>query len=332
MLLRALICVIPLLAMSMKMNDLELVLDLRGSWKFNIGDDPNWAKPEFDDSDWIDINAPAPWENEGFHGYDGYAWYRRQIRIDPMAKDDGNMYYLDLGYIDDVDEAFFNGELIGFNGDFPPEFRTAYRSHRLYPIPKALLRDDGNNQIAIRVYDVISSGGMNSGSPGVYRKPAGKIRKIMVLEGIWKFHYGVDPLYRQTNFDDEDWLQLMVPGFWGSIKSVEREEFGTYRKQFVLTEGLQQEKNLILFLGKIDDYDKVYLNGTLIGEMKDELPMSQTYSWRTYRAYSIDPDVLNRYGENLITVEVEDIGGKAGIYEGPVAIATRANYKSLLGE
>ena len=35
----------------------------------------------FDDSEWEKINVPSSWENQGFHGYDGYAWYRTSFKL-----------------------------------------------------------------------------------------------------------------------------------------------------------------------------------------------------------------------------------------------------------
>ncbi|MBP1691710.1 MAG: hypothetical protein H6Q32_1062, partial [Bacteroidetes bacterium] len=57
-------------------QDLRTVLDLRGRWKFEVGDDPRWAEPSFSDKDWASLVVPSQWETQGFPGYDGYAWYR----------------------------------------------------------------------------------------------------------------------------------------------------------------------------------------------------------------------------------------------------------------
>jgi hypothetical protein len=57
----------------------RMIEDLRGTWKFQIGDDQRWADPSFNDEKWDNIFAPSPWENEGYPGYDGYAWYRKRF-------------------------------------------------------------------------------------------------------------------------------------------------------------------------------------------------------------------------------------------------------------
>ena len=60
-------------------NEWDRVIKFKDQWKFSIGDDFNWANPAFDDGDWENILVPSPWEDEGYHGYDGYGWYRRSL-------------------------------------------------------------------------------------------------------------------------------------------------------------------------------------------------------------------------------------------------------------
>jgi len=61
----------------------------------------------------------------------------------------------------DVDETFLNGERIGGMGSFPPEYRTAWDKARRYRIPASLVRGDGSDVLAVRVFD----GGGNGGDP-----------------------------------------------------------------------------------------------------------------------------------------------------------------------
>src|SRR5687768_10787322 len=58
-------------------EDWDKVLNLRGTWKFSIGDNRKWADPKYVDNDWENIDVPSNWEDEGFNGYNGYAWYRK---------------------------------------------------------------------------------------------------------------------------------------------------------------------------------------------------------------------------------------------------------------
>ena len=127
-------------------------LSLQGKWKFIIGDNLDYAKVTCDDSDWNIISVPAYWENEGYPGYDGYAWYRLNPLIPKKLKD--NNLYLRLGRIDDVDEVYINGHKLnqwGYHGQF---YRSSLAMDREYEIPPDLLHFGKKNLIAVRVYDL----------------------------------------------------------------------------------------------------------------------------------------------------------------------------------
>jgi sigma-B regulation protein RsbU (phosphoserine phosphatase) len=57
------------------------VINLTGPWRFQIGDDPRWADPNFDDSSWPVVTLDEPLTGQGVEPYSGFAWYR--IRLEP---------------------------------------------------------------------------------------------------------------------------------------------------------------------------------------------------------------------------------------------------------
>src|ERR1700749_3209178 len=57
------------------------VINLTGPWRFQIGDDPRWADPSFDDSSWPVVTLDEPLTGQGVEPYSGFAWYR--IRLEP---------------------------------------------------------------------------------------------------------------------------------------------------------------------------------------------------------------------------------------------------------
>ncbi|MDZ7722385.1 MAG: beta galactosidase jelly roll domain-containing protein [candidate division KSB1 bacterium] len=149
-------------------RDLNKEIDLSGVWLFEIGDDLNYAKPGYDDSRWSKVSVPSPWENEGFPGYDGYGWYRIKITIPKHLQN--KLIYLKLGQIDDVDRTYFNGHLLGGNGDFPPHYQTAYDKNRLYEVPAGFINYGKQNVITVRVYDYHHRGGIVYGDIGIYSR------------------------------------------------------------------------------------------------------------------------------------------------------------------
>ncbi|MEP0368540.1 MAG: beta galactosidase jelly roll domain-containing protein [Cyclobacteriaceae bacterium] len=311
----------------------RLLLDLRGSWKFNIGDKEYWKDESYDDEEWQSIFVPAAWENEGFSGYDGFAWYRKTFDL-PLK---GRSQYItfDAGYIDDADEVYLNGQLIGMDGSMPPHFRTAYNSHRRYTVPTTLLKDR-NNVIAIRVYDKSIDGGIIKGRIGFYEN-TDVPQSIYPLSGVWKFNNGDNFSWSDADYDDEEWENAMIPGTWKGYKDYSFTKFwgsdisyAWYRKQFVIPEYLENRSDLVLILGKIDDFDRTYLNGHLIGETDDGEPFGSSRSYEELRIYAIPPQYLNDYGINTIAVRVKDIGGDAGIYEGPIVICREQDVRQAL--
>ncbi|MFP4548786.1 MAG: beta galactosidase jelly roll domain-containing protein [Fidelibacterota bacterium] len=312
---------------------LTFALDLRradiliSSWRFEIGDNLKWADPKFDDSNWEKINVPSSWEEEGFPGYDGYAWYRVKFKFKESPRK--SAYYLKLGVIDDIDVTFVNGHMVGFNGSFPPDYQTAYNVHRQYIVPAEYLNFDGPNVIAVRVYDDHGPGGIHYGDVGVYKNKS-PVTPIVELSGRWKFQTGDNLHWKAPDFDDEDWKDIFVPGVWQMQGYKDYLGFAWYRREFFLRNQWQDE-NLILLLGKIDDLDETYLNGQLLGktgEMVEQNGQIPLHGWEysALRAYYIPRDLLNYGQNNIIAVRVYDGRTYGGIYEGPVGIITREQY------
>ena len=308
-------------------NDLRRVPILISDWHFEIGDNMEWVKPDFDDSNWEKITVPGTWEAGGFPGYDGYAWYRVKFKI--KEPEDDVIYYLKLGAIDDVDATFVNGHLVGFNGSFPPNYITAHQNIRQYLIPGKYLNKNGANLISIRVYDGGGQGGIKWGDVGLYKKEKA-VNPIIELSGMWKFKTGDEMVWKDSDFDDSDWNELFVPGIWQFQGYQGYEGFAWYRNEFELSDDWKNE-NMILLLGKVDDLDETYINGQLVGKtgtMPENLESfeNNNWDWQQQRAYYIPKNLLNYNGKNTIAVRVFDGMTYGGIYEGPVGIITRKQY------
>jgi hypothetical protein len=308
--------------------DLAPLLDLSGSWKIELGDNAKWSNPAFDDSKWDRIYVPAPWEEEGYPGYDGYAWYRKHFKADEDFRT--MSLYLRLGYIDDVSEVYLNGHMIGYTGMFPPDFMTGYAIALECLIPNDYLRYDSDNIIAVRVYDRQQAGGITHGDVGIYER-RDFIKLDYDLSGMWKFKTGDDKSWAERTFDDSRWQDLKVPLIWDAQGYKNYDGFAWYRVKFKLPAGLAS-KRLVLLLGRIDDMDEAYLNGEQIGRT-GRLRYGLTKkdydgSYREQRAYSIPTSLLNTNGDNTLAVRVQDVWLHGGIYDGPVGLITRDKYSA----
>lgn len=307
----------------------EQVLNLSGLWKFTIGDEREWRLRNFDDSDWEEIKVPSSWENQGFHGYNGFAWYRKSFSF-PQNKSDKNIY-LHLGYVDDVDEVYFNGQLIGVSGGFPPYYQTAYNAYRKYFVPSEIINKTDANIIAVRVYDAELEGGILSGNIGLYQAKIG-LSPDLNLSGAWRFSPGDDSSWISKSFNDSEWNKIFVPAHWETQGFKDYDGFAWYRKSFAIPEELHSEK-LILLLGKIDDIDQAFINGKFVGstgiwiESKTPTEFNRNNEYQELRAYFIPDGLLNKDGENVIAVRVYDGFRDGGIYEGPIGLITQKNYR-----
>lgn len=301
-------------------QDLKKVMDLNERWKFTIGDRQEWANPNFNDSDWEWVDVPSAWENQGFHGYNGYAWYRKTFNKKQLPENQA--LYLQLGNIDDVDEVFFNGKRIGKTGNFPPHYSTAYNSFRRYNIPANLIRE--NNTIAVRVYDDVGEGGIIHGDVSLLMDME-SIPVDVDLSGTWKFKTGQ---YAHQSIDQlESWDEIIVPGNWENQGYKNYDGYACYALEFKLEEKFSNDR-MVLIMGKIDDIDQVYINGVLVGqsgEFKPQTVRERSDSWQQIRAYFLPVDLLIN-GKNKIQVRVYDAMQGGGIYAGSVGLISQENY------
>lgn len=324
----ALICLVGQPVKSNSYNeDLTLLMSLKGTWSFSIGISDEWISPKFDDSDWETIKVPASWEDQGFNGYNGYAFYRKKITIPPTYK--GRMLYLKMGYIDDVDAVYLNGHKIGSTGSFPPNYITAYNASRTYYIPEQYINFDGLNLITVKVYDSQQVGGIVSGDIGIYGGRA-SVQFEVNLQSQWKFKPGDDPARKEAGYNDSQWDNLFVPAKWEDQGYRDYDGFAWYRKTFVYG-GNSSDKTMVVLMGKIDDIDQVFINGTLVGETGTfpAKPGQRAYTdqqYNAFRGYYFPASLLKKGQKNIIAVRVLDTGGEGGIYQGPVGIITQTQY------
>lgn len=112
-------------------------------------------------------------------------------------------------------------------------------------------------------------------------------------------------VYAAVDLDDSAWHSIQTPKVWEEEGYPNIDGIGWYRKTVELT-AEQAGLPAKVALAKIDDRDKTYINGRLVGE---------TNMYNEDRLYAIPAGVL-KAGKNVIAVRVEDTGGGGGIYGG----------------
>jgi len=312
---------------SARSENLREVVNLEGTWKFTVGDDIKWANYDYNDVEWDYVHVPNTWESNGFEDYNGYAWYRKKFQISSSVDD--KSLFLVLGRIDDVDEVYFNGHLIGATGIFPPLVKTAYDVRRKYHIPEDIINYNGTNVIAVRVYDEYADGGIVSGPAGIYYDEDNNLLSYD-LSGYWNFEPSIKTLDNSKRIYGIAEGKMYVPAYWESYGYPLLDASASYSTSFIIPSGFNSE-DMMIVLGYVDDVEIVYFNDKMIGKTDDlithdnrSLPKDIILS-----AYDIPSDLFIKGGANTIKVKVYDTGGLGGIYEGPVGLITRSNFRQL---
>ncbi len=211
-----------------KENDVPELEAVTGQWRFHPGDNAGWKAREMDDSTWQQVTLPDTWENHSDYTNENvYGWFRREIKIPDQCK--GTGFDLLLGRIDDVDEVWLNGERIGGTGSFPPNDSPAWNVERRYRIPASLVRGDGMDILAVRVFD-------GQGEGGIYQAGVKSVR-------VGPF----DPAESQNKH------------FTGNTVG----GIGWYRKHFTLDEA---NKQVTVRFDGVYMNAEVWLNGHRLGE------------------------------------------------------------------
>ncbi|WP_225755547.1 esterase family protein [Actinotalea sp. Marseille-Q4924] len=210
-------------------DETSVSLDLSGTWRFTLGDDPAFADPAFDDSAWTELQVPEVDGAPQFDGYDGFGWYR--LTFDLPAGAEGANLVASMGFLDDVDEAFLNGERIGGSGSMPPNAQSQWFERRLYPVPADAPVFGGTNTLAVRVYDMSGGGGWYQGPVGLFSKDAVR-SEVYGVEGpladAATTAWATDLLDRQAAAlaagDVEAYLATLTPDYVHDGRDVDRRE------------------------------------------------------------------------------------------------------------
>jgi serine phosphatase RsbU (regulator of sigma subunit) len=82
---------------------------LRESWRYHPGDNPQWADPEYDDSDWEITNTVLRPKSVPTSGWNGIGWYRLHITVDSLLL---NKPLIIDKWQGGPSEVYLNGELL----------------------------------------------------------------------------------------------------------------------------------------------------------------------------------------------------------------------------
>ena len=133
----------------------EEVAEVPVQWKFRLDESKQpqrhrYATLDFDDSDWATINIGQAYEDQGYAGYDGWAWYRATF---PVAADSVRSVLMAFGGLGAKDAfVYVNGHLVGQHYD-------QWDRPFILDISDHVVRD-GENTVALYLYDDFGMGGV----------------------------------------------------------------------------------------------------------------------------------------------------------------------------
>lgn len=198
-------CVLPLLlaisAMCPAQSTIVLgnsTAELTGPWRFHTGDDPAWARPDFNDSAWsaMDLTPPqgsydpylgssgfvAGWTARGYPGYSGFAWYRLRVNLqDPVER---GLALKMPGDVDDAYQVYANGRFIGEFGHFSRESVTSFIAQpRAFMLPADI--GSGSLTIAVRMWMDAHTPLVETSAGGMHGPPVlGQKQAVMAMERL----------------------------------------------------------------------------------------------------------------------------------------------------
>jgi hypothetical protein len=166
---------------------------LDGAWQFHTGDDRFWALPEFDDSQWEQIDIGKPWGDQGHWAYTGFAWYRRHISFGSTAagyEPNPDQVAMFVPRAQCLYEVYWNGLLVSPSQPMPATPADQFSPNRVFRLGSA---QDG--VLAIRVWTVpLDSQAMGNGY-GLAATP-----RLGNMEAVTEIKKAADAAGRESGF------------------------------------------------------------------------------------------------------------------------------------
>jgi hypothetical protein len=114
-------------------RDRQPLVALEGQWRFHPGDNPAWANPALDDSQWPLLRSDQSWSTQGYPAVSGYAWYRFTLLL-PAGSPPSSILFAPIytSY-----EVYLDGHLAGVSGKMPPVIAPyAMFQFHAFPLPE----------------------------------------------------------------------------------------------------------------------------------------------------------------------------------------------------
>lgn len=143
--------------------------------------DARWSSSGFDDGSWGACELPGLFGGD-LARFDGFVALRREVEIPPQWAGKGAT--LELGAIDDRDDAWFDGVHVGSTRE-----DGRWNAARRYAVPASAVRA-GRCAIALRVLDTGGPGGFHGGPGELVLRSDDESLAPIPLAGPWRMRAG----------------------------------------------------------------------------------------------------------------------------------------------
>lgn len=293
---------------SQKINDIMLgdvyLASGQSNMEFTVENTIDLIGKRIDDIDYPMIREFRVPEQIRFDGYDrqfnGGSWLKASVK-DELLKMSAVAFHfaeqihisegIPIGIINNSIggtpiEAHLPKEVLAKYKDYDDEIKRCCDSEYVKKVQEDELRRQDEWYALLDEKDVGMKG---AGMKGASMKDAGMkgagMKDACMADG--------EPLYAACDYDDADWSDMVIPG---TFYHTELEGFhGSvwFRKQFEIPDDFLLD-DVMLRLGALVDADKVYLNGSLVGETDYMYPP---------RRYPLRNGIL-RHGKNVLAVRL----------------------------
>jgi sialate O-acetylesterase len=153
-----------------------------------------WYDPKTNNADWKKIALPNEWGVTDIGNNDGIVWFRKEFELPPSSANVDAT--ISLGPIDDVDNTYVNGTLVGSV--------TEWNKDRTYQLKSGILKP-GKNVLVVKVTD-------NQGGGGIYGKP----EQLFLTAGETKIPLAGEWLYKSAALTSEFGIKDVGPNSFPS--------------------------------------------------------------------------------------------------------------------
>lgn len=149
----------------------------RQALKDDKGISEKWYDEAHKPESWKKMDLPKEWGRTELGKSDGIVWFRKEVTLPSTAENEKAL--LGLGPVDDKDDTYVNGKLIGTTAD--------YAADRRYALEPGVLKA-GKNLIVIKVTDTGGGGGVKGRKDQMFIEVNGE---RIPLNGEWDYKASV---------------------------------------------------------------------------------------------------------------------------------------------